>query len=607
MTALKSFSLENMASIAFRKRDPLTVGWTKKELTGWLTLKVLLYRPHVKCLIILVSLTSAFLGLVAPYCQKLFLDTLLGHTSLAMTTSVTSEFGHLSLLITAAFLAMLLSQSMALLLRLLCAREGSITHEELGRALYIHALQLTGTVRSRRTVGDTVTYYTQDIAAAIALIEEFLPSLLNSFIPFIVAPLAISSYFSIPLSEISGILVFTCVLLLVMSYHQSKYFGKFKRLAGERLAIVNEWLQNMRMIRILGWTRAFESKIFSKREEETGNRLKMVTNGSVMNSIAQVAPLIINVAGVAVLIRHRHENVSPGDIFALLWIFGVFMARPLRTLPWTCVMFLDGNTSCQRLQSFFKNSIEPDPSTFPSAVNKTKLPEQHVVGPALEVKNLNLSMGGNNILRSIDLSIAPGEFVAIIGEVGSGKTQLFLSLLRDSPATFDKYMIGGQDVHTHQLMDARHWYAYVPQDGFIMSSSIRDNVAFSYEYPPSDDTFIGNSLRLAEFDVKTEHMHLGLDTEIGERGVNLSGGQRQRVGLARAHFHGRSFILLDDCLSAVDVDTERKLIANLICGAWGSATRLLVTHRLSILKYADRVLMMENGQLRKWDGTTKIS
>jgi ABC-type multidrug transport system fused ATPase/permease subunit len=122
-------------------------------------------------------------------------------------------------------------------------------------------------------------------------------------------------------------------------------------------------------------------------------------------------------------------------------------------------------------------------------------------------------------------------------------------------------------------------------------------VAFLYDIESERDPMIEESLLLAQFDLNTERVEKGLNTEIGERGVNLSGGQRQRVGLARVHFHKAPIMLLDDCLSAVDVDTESKLFAQLIQGAWADRTRLLVTHRLSALTKVDRILFMEEGRI----------
>lgn len=560
-----------------------------------LTWQVLSHRPRLKMGIIGIATLATILGLVAPFLQKLFLDIMLGHRIESFEAAVGGTTNALIVTILGACLAMTLAQVTTVTLRILCARAGTYLQNDLSREIYLHSLRLTGLARSSKTVGEMVTYYTQDVSAAVALIEDFLPSLLSSIIPFVVAPLAVHFFFDLPVGEIYAMLMLSTGCLLVMSYRQSKYFSAFKRLASERLAVVNEWLQNMRIIRVLGWTKNFEHKIFLKRIEETLNRLKMVTNGSVMNSIAQVAPLIVNVVGIATLIHYRHDKVMPGDIFALLWIFGVFMARPIRNMPWNLVIFLDGQTSCRRLQKFFKMPEEPHATPPPPAIHVARAGTD--LGPAVAVTGLNLHIGDKAILKDVHFEAKAGEFVAIIGEVGSGKTQFLLSLLRDNPAVFDEYKIDMHDALKMSLPELRDWFSYVPQDGFTMSSSLRDNVAFTYDFSPDFDQDVTQSLELADFNPTNERLESGLNTDIGERGVNLSGGQRQRVGLARAHFHHRNIILLDDTLSAVDVDTEHQLIDQLLMGAWKNCTRILVTHRLSVLEHADRVYVMDHGRL----------
>jgi len=569
-----------------------------------LTLKILTLRPRAKLFIIAAAAFSAICGLIAPYFQKIFLDILLGHPPETLNPfSGLSIQESLLAAISFAFLGIIVSQLAAVILRVYCAREGAILNGHLAKEIYTHALRLTGQARSSKTIGEMVNVFTQDVSAAVALIEDFLPSLLQSIIPLILAPIAVNVYFGIPATQIFLVIFLSSVLMFILSYRQSFYFAAFKRLAGERLSIVNEWLQNMRVIRIMGWIELFEGKIKKKRIEETNNRLIMVTNGSTMNSIAQVAPLILNVVGVVVLIEHNHEHVTPGDVFALLWIFGVFLARPIRNLPWTLVIFLDGYTSCGRLQRFFRLAEESLETEF-KKTNPERLSSRTLSapGPGISVEGLTLQMNGNVILRDISFEAKPGEFVAIIGEVGSGKTQFLMSLLKESPAVFDKYLIGTQDALKMTLPDLRDHFAFAPQDGFTMSASIRDNVAFTYETSPERDNDVIHSLGLAEFHAMTEGIDNGISTEIGERGVNLSGGQRQRVGLARACFHNRNIVLLDDTLSAVDVGTEHKIMKNLIKGGWSRATRILITHRMSAIPFADKVYIMENGRLRLRDG-----
>lgn len=130
-----------------------------------------------------------------------------------------------------------------------------------------------------------------------------------------------------------------------------------------------------------------------------------------------------------------------------------------------------------------------------------------------------------------------------------------------------------------------------------MSSTLRDNVAFNYDIAKEKDLEIGLALSHAQFQWSTERLEQGLSTEIGERGVNLSGGQKQRVSIARVDYIKSPIVLLDDCLSALDVDTERKLVSDLFNKQWKGRTRILATHRLSILPLVNRVLFLESGHV----------
>jgi ABC-type bacteriocin/lantibiotic exporter with double-glycine peptidase domain len=182
-----------------------------------------------------------------------------------------------------------------------------------------------------------------------------------------------------------------------------------------------------------------------------------------------------------------------------------------------------------------------------------------------------------------------------VGEVGSGKTLLLLSLLGETGAQFAKYFVGTNDCKLLSLQQLKQFYSFVPQEGFIMSSNLRDNVAFNYDTTTQQDFKIKTALDFAQFDVVEENMAQGLDTEIGERGVNLSGGQKQRVSIARVDFLRAPIIMLDDCFSALDVGTEEKLLQEL--SDWKDETILLSTHRLNVLKKADHIVFMKNGKI----------
>jgi ABC-type multidrug transport system fused ATPase/permease subunit len=260
-------------------------------------------------------------------------------------------------------------------------------------------------------------------------------------------------------------------------------------------------------------------------------------------------------------------------------------------------MFLDGLTSCRRLSVVFALPAEDAGATSAATPKGNSARTERATTHGLSVRGLGLSIDGKRLLSGIDLQIAPGELVAVVGEVGAGKSLLIDALLREVPAEFEAYEIDGEDALAMDFADIRKHYALVPQDGFVMSASLRDNVALEYGAPAGSDSDVVRSLTLSAFDPSTESLTAGLDTELGERGVNLSGGQRQRIGLGRAHFSDRAIVLLDGCLSAVDVDTERRLVDDLIDGAWRGRTRILVTHRLSVLPRADRVILMGKGKV----------
>lgn len=602
--------LDRLARSAMRQAQTSHIlgGRPPAALSTGLTKQVLSFRLSSRITIFALAAAGAVIGLLAPWYQKIFVDALTGgQVAFPAQPGLTILSDFSSPVVKAiyfAFAAMLIAQAFSLLVRVICAREASLVHGTLADAVYNHTLNLTSESRGSRTVGEIVNLYAQDVSAASSLLEDFFGAAVGAVIPLIAAPFFVSHMLGMPLPIVSLVTLACMTLLLLLSWRQSRFFSAFKRLAGERLGIVNEWLQNMRIIRILDWTDVIERRIFKKRIEETENRLGMVTNGSVLNSIAQVAPLIINAVGIVVLINHKQGAATAGDIFALMWVFGVFMAKPIRSTPWTLVMFLDGHTSCRRLEKFFALLTEEHRSQHSHPLRESpRESSPDAMGESLTVQGLNLTLAGRKVLQDVSFSVSAGEFIAIRGEVGVGKTQLLHSLLRDNPATFVEYTAAGTDLTTVSREEVRSHFIYVPQDGFVMSASLRENVAFFYGAAEDLDHGILASLQLADFDPGGENIDGGLAAEIGERGVNLSGGQRQRVGMARAHYQGihtgqRGIVLLDDCLSAVDVETEKRLIELLICGAWQHKTRILVTHRLSVLEHADQVWLLEHGQLK---------
>lgn len=551
--------------------------------------EVLFTRFHARILILLTSLFAAALGLLGPFFQKAFIDELTNVENQWHLIQFNNPLGY----ILGAFVTVLLSQIFSQITAYISTRESIHMQRVFAQRLYEKTLHLRVDTMSGKPVGEIVQLYATDVQGATVFLDQTLPAGCSTLFPLILAPYAISLLFDIPLWPTVLLMFLIITLNSFMAFRQSKFFFNFKKLAGERIGLVNEWIQNIRTIRILGWTHHFENNIFVKRERETHNRVQMVTNGQTMNAISSSITFVLNVVALGSLVFYTKHQVTSGELLALLWIVGVFLTRPFRQMPWFFTFAFDSWTSLKRLEAFFSTANNETPDLPGAARPHFASPDTH----ALQVRGLNLVIGERKILTDLDVDIAHGEFVAIVGEVGAGKSMLLLSLLMETGARFESYHIGGKDALVIPLDEVRNSFSYVPQEGFIMSATLRENVAFLYDIEPDRDSMIEESLHLAQFDLNTERVEKGLDTEIGERGVNLSGGQRQRVGLARVQYHKAPIMLLDDCLSAVDVDTEHKLFDQLIQGAWADRTRLLVTHRLSALSKVDRILFMGEGRI----------
>ncbi len=215
----------------------------------------------------------------------------------------------------------------------------------------------------------------------------------------------------------------------------------------------------------------------------------------------------------------------------------------------------------------------------------------------VEMKGLRFGFPGTEklVLDGIDLRIEAGERVAFVGAIGSGKSALLSLLPRIYPVERDMLLIDGVDVNDWPLAELRNQVGYVGQDVFLFSETVTDNVAFAFRPtgPAGDVEFAASSASVHDDVLRLEQ---GYATRLGERGVNLSGGQKQRLTLARALAKQPSILILDDALSAVDVQTEERILRGLRARA-GRNTELIAAHRISTVKEADRIVVLEAGRI----------
>ncbi len=212
---------------------------------------------------------------------------------------------------------------------------------------------------------------------------------------------------------------------------------------------------------------------------------------------------------------------------------------------------------------------------------------------SVSVRDLHIDRGTQRVLDGVSFEIAKGARIGIVGEVGSGKSTLLTALARLIEVPPESILLDGIDVRQFPLREARRLMGYVPQQPFLFSQSVADNIAFGRSDLSREQ--IVEAARLADLDKDIVDFADGYETLVGERGVTLSGGQKQRLALARALACQPAVLLLDDCFSAVDTETEKNIIERVMKSHAGSM--VIASHRLSVLDHADRILVLDRGRI----------
>ncbi len=526
---------------------------------------ILFDRLPVRIGIMVLAFLATLAGLAVPYYQRDFMSHLTINPLLLCTGL--------------ALLSFLLLQ----MTNFLGQREALITQKALAEKLYHHILRLKPLTTSHKTVGEMVALYTTDIPSCTMWLEQTIPYALTTAFPLILAPIFLNVVYDIPYGLTLSLILALVTVNLLLARRQSGFFYQFKILAGHRMGLVNEWIQNIKSLKSLNWIQSFESKIIKKRVEETNNRIAMVTNGQIMNSISSSVTFWLNLAVLFFIAYLHNELIGHIDLIAVMWVMGVFLSKPLRQLPWFFTMMFDAWTSIRRTGDFF--SLE----NAPYHIDNPNLPLKD--DETLVVKDLNLVIQNKIVLKDINLTLKKQEVVALIGPIGSGKSVLLKSIMKETPFT------------AKRLDQLPH--SYLPQEPFVLSGTLTENIALEYledeaqVKETSPQAF--KALQQAQFDIASDRISNGLQTVIGERGLNISGGQKQRLNLARLFYNPLPLFLLDDPFSAVDVGTEKRLIDALFTLRKDGHSFLVITQRYEFLKHCDRVIYIERGEI-KFDG-----
>lgn len=340
--------------------------------------------------------------------------------------------------------------------------------------------------------------------------------------------------------------------------------------------------QNVELVSRWKWQELYNSYI-GKTFEKTVTGTVLVQTGQILQKISQLAVLWV---GATMVLK---GNLTLGQLIAFRIISG-YVTQPLLRLTTIWQNIQELRVSFERLADVIDTPKESDEK------NQNDVPLPSIKGNVV-YDNLSFKFAqASNIdnLKNIDLSIAAGTFVGIVGQSGSGKSTLMKLLPRLYKPREGRILIDGYDIDKVELYSLRRQIGIVPQDPLLFSGTVSENIALTD--PDATFEMIVNAAKLACAHDYIMELPSGYSSSVGERGSTLSGGQRQRIAIARTLLSNPKMLILDEATSALDYETERKVCDNLRKRS-NACTTFFITHRLSTIRKADRILMMHQGSI----------
>ncbi len=380
------------------------------------------------------------------------------------------------------------------------------------------------------------------------------------------------------------------IIAFVAYYLAKRIYGQSMEVQtgfSDLTAQVQENLNGIRTIQALGQEEAEIARFGAVNDEYADRNYRLIRTNSVLSAWmpalgALCSLAIIGIGGSAVL----RGELSIGSFTAFFWYLTMVL-WPVREAGNMVNLIQRGAAACTRLFDVLETRPEIDDPAHGEAGETSG---------DIEVEGLEYRYPGARepALRDVSLRIGAGETVAVIGRVGSGKSTLIRLLVRLLDPPPGSVRIGGRDITEWPLAQLRDQVAVVPQDPFLFATSLGENIA--YGDPEMAEAPIVDAAECADLSSMLEGLPQGLDTIVGERGITLSGGQKQRSTLARGLIRDAPVLLLDDCFSSVDTETEDHILRRLR-GRRAGKTTLMVSHRVSTVRHADRIFVLDGGRL----------
>lgn len=458
---------------------------------------------------------------------------------------------------------------------------------DLKNEIYQHYQVLSQSFYKKNRTGDLMSRISEDVGKVRMYVGPAVMYSLNTLIRFTVV--------IIYMYNISPTLTLYSLLPLpLLSYGIFKISSEIHIRSGkfqENLSTLSSFTQE-----IFSGIRVIKAYAIENQKQEEFSELAQDSRDKSMR-LAKVnslfGPLMILLIGLSNLVviyaggmMYINGDIPDIGVIAQFILYINMLTWPVASLGWVSSLVQEAEASQKRINEFLKEQ--------PAIKNNNPNPSK-IVGK-IEFKNVGFTYEDTNInaLKNVSFTVNLGETVAILGKTGSGKSTILTLISRLYDIQKGNLLIDNQPIHEVNLNDLRNHIGAVPQDAFLFSDSIKNNIKFGNEDATDDEVIEAAKKAVVHDNIIT--FSNGYDTVLGERGITLSGGQKQRVSIARALIKNAPILLLDDCLSAVDTETEEAILTNLLHFCKNKTT-IIVSHRISSAKNADKIIILDEGEI----------
>jgi ATP-binding cassette subfamily B multidrug efflux pump len=457
---------------------------------------------------------------------------------------------------------------------------------------FTHLERLSPSFYNTHRTGDLMALATNDLNAVRSLVG---PGVMYSLNTLVVGAMALS--LMIVLSwKLTIVAMLPMGILVAGMYHSMKLIHKYFEKVQERFAGLNSRAQeNLSGVRVV---RAYAREEHESAEFEDASRVYVKANMKLYKVQSLLQPLLTSVAGLGALfiLAYGGWQLIGGVItlgtFVAFTGYLTMLIWPMIALGWVMNIMERGLASMQRINRVLLSEPEIK-DVAPAPGGATPLRDHSIV-----FENVSFSYNPDQErepgLKDVTLTIGDGETVALVGPTGAGKTSLVSLILRLYEPQSGRILVGGQPIERIPLRELRTRISLIPQDIFLFSQTIAENVAFGVA--ELEELELDRFTRAAAIYDEIQGFPVKYETMIGERGINLSGGQKQRLAIARALAKDPGILILDDALSSVDTDTEERILTSLRT-EMRKRTSIIIAHRTSTVREADRIFVLDEGRL----------